>query len=310
MPQVVDPELLQTFVAIADSGSFTRAAQQVCRTQSAVSMQMKRLEEVVGRPLFDRAGGRPLLTPDGEVLLCHARRILQAHQQALEAFGAPQLSERVVLGCPDDYAQNLLPPILSWFAERYPDVVVDVVCEPTERLLKFLQLGSVDAALVTMGFGDYSGIVVHYEPLVWVTCTQHDAHEQDPLPLVLYYPPRCPFRLAAMEALTFAHRSSRIAYTTESIAGIDATVHAGLAVSVLAKNTVPARLRILTEDDGFPPLPSIGIALRRAFSRPCEALDHLEQHLKALTPSVNPAAQPIYSMSSSRAGESSVQPGL
>jgi DNA-binding transcriptional LysR family regulator len=282
MPQVLEPELLQTFVAIVDTGSFTRAAGRVCRTQSAVSMQMKRLEEVIGRPLIDRTVGKMLLTPDGELLLCHARRILQAHQQALAPFGASRLSESVVLGCPDDHAQSLLPPILSWFAEKYPEVKVDVVCEPTERLLKLLQAGSVDAALVTQGFGDYSGIVVHREPLVWVTSMQHHAHEQDPLPLALCSSPRSPFRLAAREALTTCRRDSKLVYTTESIAGIEATVHAGLAVSVLAKHTVPAHLRILTECDEFPPLPSVSIAFRRAADKTWPALDYLEQHVSRI----------------------------
>lgn len=282
MFQVLEPELLQTFVAIVDTGSFTRAARRVCRTQSAVSMQMKRLEEVIGRPLIDRTVGKVLLTPDGELLLCHARRILQVHQQALAAFGASRLSESLVLGCPDDYVQSLLPPILSWFAKNYPPLQVDVVCEPTVRLLKLLPAGSVDAALVTHGYGDYSGIVIHEDELVWVTSKQHYAHEQDPLPLALYSPPRCPFRLAALHALTTHGRANRVVYATESIAGINAAVHAGLAVSVLAKHTVPAHLRILTECDEFPPLPSVSIAFRRAADKTWPALDYLEQHVSRI----------------------------
>lgn len=286
MSEVLEPELLQTFVEIVEGGSFTRAAQRVYRTQSAVSMQMKRLEELVGRPLFGRAGRKASLTPDGELLLCHARRILQAHQQALAAFGGSRLSESVVLGCPDDYVHDLLPPILSWLAEHYPHLHVDVVCEPTVRLLKLLPAGKVDMALVTQGYGDYGGIVVHQDSLVWVTSMQHYAHEQDPLPLALYYQPRCPFRLAALDALTTAGRDSKVVYTSESITGIDAAVHAGLAVSVLAKHTVPASLQILSEVDGFPPLPKIAIALRRAASKGSQALDHLEEHVSELNKEV------------------------
>jgi DNA-binding transcriptional LysR family regulator len=278
MAELLEPDLLQTFVAIADSGSFTRAAQRVCRTQSAVSMQMKRLEERVGRPLFGRNGRAAVLTTDGELFLNHARRVLQAHQQALAAFDASALTGSVILGCPDDYVSTFLPPILARFAETHPQVHVEVICEATVQLLERLTAGTVELALVTHGHGDDSGIVVHREPLVWVTSARHSVHEQTPLPLALYQP-GCIFRRSALAALAAQNRTSRVVYSSLSMTGLEAALRAGLAVSVLGKSTVPEGLRILGEREGFPVLPNYSIALRRANGMESPVLDRLEQHI-------------------------------
>lgn len=277
MIKVLEPDLLQSFVAIADTGSFTEAARRVRRTQSAVSMQMKRLEELIGRPVFARNGRAVQLTADGELLLGHARRILRTHREALAAFDPSELQGTVTIGTPDQYAGAFLPEILARFAETHPAVTVEVVCDLTTNLLTRLADGAIDLALVTHGYADDGGTVLHREPLVWVTSARHCAHEQTPVPLALLHP-GCNYRRWALDALAGADRPYRLAYTSMSWAGIEAALRAGLAVTVMPRSSVGAGMRVLGERDGFPPLPSYQVALKRT-ERRSRVLDRLEQHI-------------------------------
>ncbi len=275
---MLEPDLLQTFVAIAESGSFTSAAKRVFRTQSAVSMQMKRLEEILGRSLFARDGRSVRLSADGELLLGHARRVLRAHQQALAAFDESELQGNVVFGTPDDYGSTFLPGILARFAETHPRIHMEVVCETTANLLQRIAENTVDLALITHGHGDNSGVVVHQESVVWVTSASHCVHERDPLPLALFQA-GCIFRQWALEALAERGRASRIAYTSVSLTALEAALRAGLAVSVLPRSNVREGMRILDENNGFPPLPTFQIALRRVAGKTSLILDRLEEHI-------------------------------
>ena len=283
MQAMIEPDLLQTFVAIADCGSFTDAARRVHRTQSAVSMQIKRLEEMLGRAVFDRDGRSVRLTHDGEILLGHARRILEAHRQALSVFADSELEGTVTLGTPDEYAVAFLPAILARFSEGCCRVHVEVVCDSTVNLLQRLSEDAIDLAIVTHGYGDDSGTILMREPLVWVTSARHGAHEQDPVPLALFHP-GCKFRQWAIDGLAGQGRPHRLAYTSVSLAAIDAAVRAGLAVSALPFSNVTEGLRILDERDGFPSLPNYQIALRRAGaarSAVCECLaEHIIEHFR------------------------------
>lgn len=291
MYSILEPELLQSFVAIAETGSFTAAAQRVFRTQSAVSMQMKRLEESLGRSLFSRQGRNMRLTEDGELLLGHARRILHAHQQALAAFVRAELAGKVTVGAPDDYASTFLPSILARFAEAYPQVQVELVCDQTVTLLEKLEEGHVDIALITSGHGDDSGVVICREQAVWVTAAGHCVHERAPLPLALNHG-SCIFRRWALEALGQQDRPCRIAYTSQSLAGLETAIRAGLAVGVLPRGSVRPGLRVLTEKDGFPPLPGFAIILKRAPGKDSALLDCLESYMldSCERPLLEPAA--------------------
>ena len=275
MLATLEPELLRSFVAIAETGSFTAAAHRINRTQSAVSMQIKRLEELVGRELFSRAGRTVALTRDGELLLTHARHILRAHGEALAAFDREALAGEVTIGAPDDYASTFLPRILARFAESHARVHVNVVCQSSVDLVRRLADRTVDLALVTQGSGERGGTNLCREQLVWVGSASHRAHELDPLPLATFEP-TCSFRRAAMESLAGSGRAARIAYTSVSIAGIYAALEAGLAVSVLLRSSLRPGLRILDRSDGFPPLPEAGITLQRASREPSLLIDRLE----------------------------------
>ncbi|MFQ5936312.1 MAG: LysR family transcriptional regulator, partial [Acidiferrobacterales bacterium] len=182
----LDTDLLRTFVAIADAGSFTRAGQRVHRTQSAVSMQVKRLEDSVGKPVFQREGRSVSLTAEGEALLGYARRILKLHEEAVATLTQPDVVGTVRVGTPDDYVMRFLPGILSRFAQAYPRVQVAVHCEPSYALLSRLEQRELDLALVTCDPAKESGDIVRREPTVWATSERHFVHEEEPLPLALF----------------------------------------------------------------------------------------------------------------------------
>src|SRR5882724_819394 len=149
MSALIDVDQLRTFIAIAETGSFTRAADVVHKTQSAVSMQMKRLEERIGRPVFARDGRASKLTEDGERLLDYARRIIKLNVEALAAFSDAELIGRVRLGVPDDYADRYLPEIMARFSRAYPSVELTVTCEPSVELVERIAANTLDLAIVT-----------------------------------------------------------------------------------------------------------------------------------------------------------------
>lgn len=258
----LDLDLLRTFVAIVDAGGFTSAAQQVHRTQSAVSMQVRRLEVALDRTLFQREGRGVQLTPDGEALLGYARRLLKLHDEALAVLSRPDLTGLVRLGTPDDYVGRFLPDILVRFARAFPRVQVEVHCEPSVNLRRLLADDRLDLALITSTPGAETGEVLRREPTVWATAERHLAHEDDPLPLALFQS-GCPFRDWALAGLQERGRPYRIAYTSASLTGILAAVTAGLAVTVLSRSILPAEVRPLRAEEGFPPLPPASITLHR-----------------------------------------------
>ncbi|HSH68748.1 MAG TPA: LysR substrate-binding domain-containing protein [Deferrisomatales bacterium] len=271
-------DLLRTFLAIADTHSFTRAAETVHRTQSAVSMQMRRLEEDVDRPLFHRSGRSVTLTADGETLLGYARRMLRLNDEAVAAIRRPEVSGVVRLGSPDDFVGRYLPGILARFARTYPGVRVEMICEPTEYLIGMLKRGEVDLAInsrVTPGEGEQ---VLRREPTLWVASAQHFAHEQDPVPLALFQE-GCFFRGWAFRALDEANRSYRVAFASPSISGIHAAVSAGLAVTLLAQSVVPPEWRVLGPAEGFPQTPSVSLVLARPPVPGNAAVDCLAQYV-------------------------------
>ncbi|HPF59928.1 MAG TPA: LysR substrate-binding domain-containing protein [Candidatus Competibacteraceae bacterium] len=265
MAAQLDPDLLRTFIAIVDAGGFTSAAQRVHRTQSAVSMQVRRLEAILDRALFQREGRGAQLTPDGEALLGYARRLLKLHDEALAVLTRPDLSGLLRLGTPDDYVGRFLPDILVRFARAFPRVQVEVHCEPSVNLRGLLAADRLDLALITCTPGAETGEVLRREPTVWATAERHLAHEDEPLPLALFQP-GCPFRDWALTGLSGLNRPYRIAYTSASISGILAAVTAGLAVTVLGRSILPSGVRALRTEEGFPPLPPASITLHRGSS--------------------------------------------
>lgn len=281
--RLLDPDLLRSFVAVCDTGSFTAAARLVHRTQAAVSMQIKRLEELAGCPLLERSPHRIELTTKGELLLMHARRILRANSEAVAAMEQAAIEGHVVLGIPPDYAGRALPAILARFAARYPRVTVEVVCHQSKDLIPMIESGAVDLGFVTEGEGKGHGVTVHREPCLWMTSTRADPHLLSPIPLALDYD-GCTLRRWAVESLTRMGRDYRIAFTTSSIAAMQAAVRAGVAVTVIAQSSLAPGMRALTEDEGFPKLPELELRLQRSRVRQLPIFNELEKFLIAELP--------------------------
>ncbi|HAD62704.1 MAG TPA: LysR family transcriptional regulator [Alcanivorax sp.] len=262
---LLDTDTLRTFVAIAENGSFTRAAHQVFRTPSALSMQIKRLEETLGQSLFIREARRVSLTPEGEVLLGYGRRLLKLNEEAVGRFLAPSLEGSVRLGTPDDVGTRVLPQVLTRFARSHPAVQVNVNAGRSIDLLKRLDDGELDLALVTLGHSDLSakrGEVVHTEPLVWAGRDGGVAVQRSPLPLSLANH-GCAWREMALGALDKAEISYRVAYNSEHCAGQEAAMLADLAVAPFPASLVQPPLRVLGPENGLPALGDYQIALVR-----------------------------------------------
>ncbi len=282
---LLDIDQLRTFVAIADTGSFTRAAEIVHKTQSAVSMQMKRLEERVGKAIFERDGRLSKLTEDGERLLDYARRIVRLNAECIASFNESELVGRVRLGLPDDYADRYLPEILARFSRSNPRAEVTVMCEPSPNLIDRIQSADLDLAIITHVDRHGPAEIVRVEQLLWVASARHGVHEDTPVPLALGRP-TCDWRNSATEALESASRPFRILYVSWHSTAVGAAVLAGLAVSVLPESAVRPGMRILGPSDGFPALPSCKIGLirnRREANPLADALGfHIRQSLDNL----------------------------
>jgi len=260
----LDIDLLRSFVAIAETGVLGQAATRVGRTQSALSMQMQRLEGIVEQALLYRTGRGVTLTAAGDRLLVRARELLSKHDETLAELRGAQLSGVLRFSCPDDYAVVFLPYLLRGFASLHPRVQWEVMCGPTPRLRELLARHAVDLALVSV-VGDAGGTeVIRHEPLVWVAETGGAAASLDPLPLALGAPDALDHQLPK-QALEAAGRAYRLAYASSSLTGLIGMARSGQAVIVLTRTAVPDDLQILSSEHGLPGLPSVGVTL--AFDR-------------------------------------------
>lgn len=277
----IDPDLLRSFAYIAEEGSFTRAAERIGRTQSAVSMQMQRLEQVLGQTVLIRGkGGSVRLTPHGHFLLERARELLALNDAIWNNFQTPEIRGVVRLGTPDDYALRYLPTMLRRFADTHPAVQVDVVCAPSSELVERLKAGDLDLTLLSEGHEPR-----HWEarelwrgPLRWITSERYAQHKLDPLPLAIAHQD-CSWRNAAVGSLDRAGRKYRVAYTSGTQVGTHAPVMAGLAVTVSTISWLPDGLRPLRHDEGLPPLPDFGILLLKGRDAAQPVTDRLAAHI-------------------------------
>ncbi|RUM99099.1 LysR family transcriptional regulator [Pseudaminobacter arsenicus] len=277
MAAPLDLDQLQTFVMICDTGSFTRAADEVHRTQSAVSMQMRRLEERIGKSLFEKDGRSNRLTEEGERLLSYARRLLHLNRETLAAFDDRSLEGQIRIGTPDDYADRFLPEIMARFARSNPRVELTVICEPTPGLVEHIKRGNLDLALVTHNDARQSE-VVRREPLLWVTSANHATHEREILPMA-FGRPNCVWRRSACDVLDRMHRDYRVLFTSFSATVIAAAVLSGLALSVLPECALRPGMRVLGESDGFGLLPDCKIGIMRGHTANSEIVEALARHI-------------------------------
>lgn len=260
--QDLQMDWLKCFVAVVDAGSLSAAAPQVHRSQSAVSMQLKKLESALGCQLLQRGPRKHQLTHDGQKLLGYARRMLDLHSEAQSAFHGEELTGRIRLGVPDDYAQRYLTPILKRFAPNYGAVEIEFICEQSTLLIPMVQRNKIDLALVSRESKN-QGTLLFYEPMVWVGSSQFEVWRRDPLPIAVYESTSLA-RLTAINTLALQGRRYKVVYHSSSLAGQIAAVDSGLAVAALTQCSAPPHLEILNSEHNLGRMDPMEVAALRS----------------------------------------------
>jgi DNA-binding transcriptional LysR family regulator len=270
---VLDMDVLRTLVFIAEEASFTRTAERVGRTQSAVTLQIQKLEAQVGRTLLVRSKGGPIeLTPHGRLLVDRARAILDLNDEAFRALGEADAPTTLRLGGAEYCSSFYLPDTLAAFEAAHPGVLVEVITGRSCQLAPRIKEESFDLIVCEGGHEPrgWTSREVWHGPLRWITSATEPVHLRDPLPLCLY-PSGCPWRpawmddcywrSAALRALHDAHRRYRVVATADSEAGIFSAVLSGKAVTVAIEARLPDGLRVVRDEEGLPPLPDTSVVV-------------------------------------------------
>jgi DNA-binding transcriptional LysR family regulator len=259
--QMLDPDLLRTFLAFVDGGSLARAASAVGRSPSAVTAQMQRLEEIVGEPLLLAQGRGRRLTLAGEDLVGHARRILAVHTEAWLALKGARADGRVAIGTTQDFADSGLPDLLRAYATSHPRVRIELRVGRSAELGQALQAGQLDLAIAMRHAPAPDEVGTIREPMLWICSQKGLAARQDELPLALL-DPHCGFREAALAALDADGRRYRIAAGSASLAGLRTAVNAGLALTLRTARFAHSGIVEAPRDLGLPPVPTAEFAIR------------------------------------------------
>jgi DNA-binding transcriptional LysR family regulator len=274
----MDEFTLRCFLAIVETGSFTKAAQKVKRTQSAITQQMGNLEKGIGKKLFER-GKHVRLTRDGEVFLSYAKKIYALHLEVSDRFKHPELEGEIRFGLPEDFAAVFLSDVLNDFSRIHPRILLNVECDLTLNLYEKFKKGAFDMVLVKMNRPeDFPfGVDVWSEPLEWIgNENELSLDKKTPLPLVLS-PQPCVYRARALQALEKAGINWRMVFISPSYSGILAAVKAGMGISVLPKTMVPQTLGVI-QKGLLPALPDLHVSLLKQTAKN-ECLESLEDFL-------------------------------
>ncbi|WP_275783288.1 LysR family transcriptional regulator [Pararhizobium gei] len=260
---LLELDILKTFVAIAETGNFTTAAETVYRTPSAVSMQIKKLEEMLGCVLFLRDARSVSLTPKGEILLGYARRMLALNNETVSRFLLPDMNGVVRVGAPEDIGERILPEVLKRFSESYPNVTVDVTIGTSSVMRKRVEEHRMDIVIFNSLTGENTGggEILMSEKLVWTGIKCGTAHKREPLPVSLWED-GCVWRANAVEKLSESGRSFRVAFLSAHTTGQRAAIQADLAIAPLPRYLIQGDLVALGEADGLPELGSYNIGLQ------------------------------------------------
>ncbi len=258
---MLDLELLRSFVSVVAAAGITRAGERVHRTQSTVSQQIKRLEEDVGQVLLHRDGKDVRPTEAGERLLSYARRLLSLAEEARDVLRQPGGEGAIRLGIPEDFAAYRLAKLLGAFSRSHPGLRLDVRADQSKHLARDLQRGELDLALYKREAGAKDAIAVWPERVHWVTSKSHPVDVNVPSVPLIGFPLGCIYRAGAIHALESAGRAWHTAYTSSSLAGIQAAVAAGMGLSILSEIAIQTDHRVLTAKDGFAPINRTEVAL-------------------------------------------------
>ena len=273
----LDMDVLRTLAVAMDLGGFARAAEQLGRSQSAVSLQMRKLEDRVGRPLFRRAGRRLALTDAGDVVLDYARRILTLNDEAVAVARGISVEGSVRLGVPQDFGDTWLPAVLGRFTRAHPSVVIEARVDRSNKLEERIAQDSLDLALLWGSRKPRTNTAaVGRLPMAWIGLKGYVCPRREPIPLALFESP-CVFRQPGIEALERAKRPWRLAFTSPSLGGLWAAATAGLGVTVRTALGIPGPLTTLEREAGLPKLPPIALSLYTRDANPSQAAARLRQ---------------------------------
>ncbi|MGS0894417.1 LysR substrate-binding domain-containing protein [Burkholderia stagnalis] len=273
----LDLDVLAMVVAVADAGSFVQGAQAVHRSPSALSMQVRALEDALGKPLFVRDTRNVTPTDEGRTLVDYGRRMLAMREEAWASVVRPEIKGRVTIGVPDDYMSSLLPQVLGKFAAMHPRVEVRVIGLPSSALVPMLKDNSVDLACLTKVKG-VSGELIRYEPIVWTGSSRRSVWAERPLP-VAFFAHGSTARERAINALNRKRIAFRMSYESPSFLGLLSMVDAGLAVAPLARCSIPGHLVQLAQNDGLPPLGELEVVLARSARSARPPCDYLAEQI-------------------------------
>lgn len=274
-----DSDLLRSFLAVADAGSVTIAAGRLGRTQSAVSLQIKRLEDNLGQPLFHRQARGVALTARGEQLVPYARRITALLDEAAAALRVRPLIGPVRVGIPDEYSGTVLPRALAAFAERHPGVEVSVRCDHSEPQLRALDDDDLDLAVIYDWSYVAEGELLCIDPTVWVTSRTHAQHLRRPLPVAVYFRSNW-FRDFAQRSLDQQGLEWRVAFECDDAGAMRVAVDNGLAIAPISRSTIPPDCRELSAEDGFPMVDSSRVILKRGPAGTSAAIEGMADMLR------------------------------
>jgi DNA-binding transcriptional LysR family regulator len=259
--QKLDSELLRSFLAVARNGSFSAAAASVFRSQSALSLQIKQLEGILGQAVFRRHARGVALTEVGEKLRPAAEAVVSLLDRTAGELRADPLRGRLRIGIPDEYADTLLPGVVARFARQHPRVELSVRCGLSAEFPAALERDELDLAAHAVETPAAGMLPLRRERTCWMVSREHAVQAREPLPVAVF-DRACWWRDRALEALERSGRCYRIVFSSESVAGIAAAVSAGVAVGALGENSLSAGFRELTPREGLPALPDSHLVLQ------------------------------------------------
>ncbi len=280
-------DFLRSMVIIADMESFTKAGEVIGRSQSALSLQMKKLEQTVGQTLFERQGHNFTLSPQGEILVNYARQILALNDHVLNELNPQALRGNIRLGIPSEFATSVLPKVLGSFSRNNPQVSLEVQCDLSSNLRKDFASEGYDVIFtLTLLDQDENSLqhehaedFIRCDDLVWVGAKRFNLRQNKEVPLIVA-PEGCLYRQQALASLEKMKIPWRIVYTIVDISGIQAALQEGIGVTVLAKTSVPENLYVMPVDPAFPPMAKVGMRLRTKPDLQMPAVDRLVHYIE------------------------------